>query len=115
MIEKLVGLADAYCEVSGQSRSAASKEIFQRGGHIDDLAAGNRDIATGTFERALNWFSSRWPDGAAWPADIARPDKFTDDASGAGTTSSPSAAAGSVQACSARESAEQAAIPGEAA
>jgi hypothetical protein len=74
LIENLVKVADAYCAATGQSRASVAKTIFGRGGHFDDLANGVRDLATGTHERALAWFAGNWPEDAAWPADIARPD-----------------------------------------
>ena len=73
LIEKLVVVADAFCAVSGQTRAAVAKAIFGRGGHLDDLAGGRRDIATQTYERALRWFADEWPAGAEWPVEVERP------------------------------------------
>lgn len=32
-----------------------------------------KTITLRTYDRALNWFSDNWPDGAEWPADVPRP------------------------------------------
>lgn len=72
-IADLVLVCDVYCATKDVSRSAVSRAIFDRSGHIADMAAGLRDISTSTFERSLAWFSENWPQGAAWPDSIERP------------------------------------------
>lgn len=32
-----------------------------------------KTITVRTYDRATQWFSDNWPDGAEWPASIARP------------------------------------------
>ncbi|WP_167382788.1 hypothetical protein [Brucella rhizosphaerae] len=59
LIEDLISEADRYCELAGVSRSSVSKTLFGRGGHIDDLIAGKRDLSTGIFERAMGWLKER--------------------------------------------------------
>lgn len=73
IIGNLVLLATTYCDATGRSRSAVSKIIHGRGGQIDDLASGHRDLTTGVAEGALRWFSDNWPAGLEWPAGIDRP------------------------------------------
>lgn len=73
LISNLIVLADTYCAKAQQSRASVAKAIFGRGGHLDDLASGRRDLATGTFEKAVQWFSANWPGDACWPATIRRP------------------------------------------
>ncbi|MDM9619099.1 hypothetical protein [Rhizobium sp. S96] len=46
--------------------------VFNRGAKLDGIANGG-DLATGTFERAMQWFSDNWPDDVAWPDDVSRP------------------------------------------
>lgn len=74
LILVLVGVADAYCAATGQSRAAVAKATLGRGGQIDALESGKRDLATGTFEKAMRWFSANWPADAQWPAGVARPE-----------------------------------------
>ncbi|MFC7064862.1 hypothetical protein [Brucella rhizosphaerae] len=59
LIGNLIFEADRYCELAGVSRSSVSKALFGRGGHIDDLIAGKRDLSTGIFERAMNWLKEQ--------------------------------------------------------
>ena len=73
IVSQLVLVADAYCAGSGTSRNAVSKQLFDRGGQIDALAAGKRDVNTATFERAMRWLSDNWPADTAWPDDVERP------------------------------------------
>lgn len=72
-IRRLVMTADCYCAGSGESRNALSKQLFGRGGQIDDLAAGRRDMTTRTAEDAFRWLSDNWPADAAWPEGVGRP------------------------------------------
>lgn len=74
-IAELLTVVDVFTAATGRSRGSLSKAIFDRGGgHFDDLATGSRDLATGTLERAMQWFSDNWPDGAEWPAQVKRPE-----------------------------------------
>lgn len=72
-IGDLLIVADVFVAATGRGRGSLSKAIFDRGGHFEDLATGARDLSTGTFERAMQWFSDNWPDGADWPDGIGRP------------------------------------------
>lgn len=69
-------LADIYCEATGNTRASVARVIHGRGGQIDDLATGRRDLMTRSAEDALQWFSDNWPVDRAWPADIHRPPAF---------------------------------------
>lgn len=72
-IEKLICLADIYCAATGQTRASLAKAIHGRGGQIDDLAAGLRDLTTRVAEDAFQWFSDHWPAETDWPDTIERP------------------------------------------
>lgn len=83
LIGQLLTVADEFCAATGMSRASLAKALFGRGGHLDDLQAGFRDLATGTLERAMLWLSENWPGASPWPAEIARPeqcDTFPQDA-----------------------------------
>lgn len=54
------------------SLSGISTRIFGDGKTFARIEAGG-DLTTGSFERAMRWFSENWPDGAEWPSDIERP------------------------------------------
>lgn len=70
--EQLLAVADAYCAARGLSRSRVSTLVFNAGMTLDRIALGG-DLATGSFERAMMWFSENWPVGAVWPRGIGRP------------------------------------------
>lgn len=72
MREQIVLVADHYAVATGVGRKRVSTVVLNRGSKLDDIASGG-DLATGTFERAMRWFSANWPEGADWPAEIPRP------------------------------------------
>lgn len=72
LIDGLLIVCDRYCRLAGIRRGTLSTRLFGRGTKLDDLVAGG-DLNTGTFERAMQWFSDHWPKGAAWPDEIPRP------------------------------------------
>lgn len=77
--DQLLNVARCYAEVVGTrgrdgrlSLSGISTRIFADGKTFARIAAGG-DLTTGSFERAMRWFSDNWPEGAVWPASIERP------------------------------------------
>jgi hypothetical protein len=70
--DQLITVADAYCLARQLSRSRVSTIVFNAGMTLDRIASG-RDLATGSFERAMRWFSQNWPEEAKWPKNIERP------------------------------------------
>lgn len=73
LITQLVSVSDTYCSATGLSRSRVSGIVLSGGTRLDDIAAGKSDLATRTYERAMLWFSTNWPDDADWPEGIDRP------------------------------------------
>jgi hypothetical protein len=71
--EQLLSVGDAFAAAVGLSRSRVSTVVLNRGSTLDAIAAGKVDVTTGTFEKAMFWFSSNWPDGVDWPVDVVRP------------------------------------------
>lgn len=78
--DQLVRVTDCYGAALGIGRQRVSTIVLNRGPTLDGLATGKKDVNTGTFERAMRWLSSNWPDGAVWPADVARPDPVVAEA-----------------------------------
>lgn len=70
--EQLLIVADRYAEASGIGRKRVSTLVLNGGGKLDAIAQG-RDLTTGSFERAMLWFSDNWPSTVSWPQGIARP------------------------------------------
>ncbi|MER2535513.1 MAG: hypothetical protein ABTQ31_10170 [Rhizobiaceae bacterium] len=70
--EQLLLVADRFAEASGIGRKRVSTIVLNGGAKLDAIAAG-RDLTTGSFERAMLWFSANWPEGLDWPAGVPRP------------------------------------------
>ncbi|WP_421581110.1 hypothetical protein [Shinella sp. M31] len=72
MRDQIIAISDVYGRLTGVGRKRVSTIVLNRGSKLDGIVAGG-DLNTGTFERAMQWFSDNWPAGADWPADIPRP------------------------------------------
>lgn len=76
MRDTLIRLARAYAAAKGRgdglALSGISTKIFNDGKTLDRIAAGG-DLVTGSYERAIKWFSENWPEDLEWPSDVARP------------------------------------------
>jgi hypothetical protein len=72
-IPHLLSLVDEYRRVREVSDARVSTLVFNDGSRIAQLRDG-RDIGTRRLDRAIQWFSDHWPEGADWPAVIVRPE-----------------------------------------
>ena len=70
--EQLLCVSERYSDTAGRARSRVSTIVLGSGRRLDAIAEGG-DLATGTFERAMQWFSDNWPADAVWPTDVPRP------------------------------------------
>jgi hypothetical protein len=63
---------DAY---SARQKLAAST-VFLRAARnarfLEDITAG-KGFTVRSYDNVMRWFSTNWPDGAEWPAHVARP------------------------------------------
>ncbi len=71
-IDSLLSVARRYGEAEGVPLTTVSSRALNDGKKLSALEGG-ADINVKRLERALVWFSSNWPSGAEWPADVARP------------------------------------------
>ena len=71
--EQLLLISDRYCAAAGIGRKRVSTIVMNGGGKLDAIANGS-DLTTGSFEKAMLWFSANWPAGAAWPDSVMRPE-----------------------------------------
>lgn len=71
--DQLVKAADCYGAALGIGRQRVSTVVLNRGATLDGIADGTKDCGTVTFERAMQWLSDNWPEGAEWPSSVARP------------------------------------------
>lgn len=74
LIDQLIAVATFYADARGLSLARVSTLVFNDGSKIGDLVGGDVDLVTRRHERAMQWFSDHWPDGAEWPAQVKRPD-----------------------------------------
>lgn len=77
--DQLLTLCEIYCSARGISRARVSTLVFN-GGHVLNRVVDGGDVTTGSFERAVQWFSDNWPDGVEWPAETIRPQHGADAA-----------------------------------
>lgn len=71
--DQLISVSDAYAAAMKIGRQRVSTIVLQRGATLQKIADGAADVTTGTFERAMLWFSTHWPEAAEWPEGVARP------------------------------------------
>ncbi|WP_378952188.1 hypothetical protein [Mesorhizobium sp. ANAO-SY3R2] len=71
-ISHLLKVVDAYRVATGTSETTVSHRVFRDTKKVRQLREGG-DMQIGRFNEALVWFSSSWPEGAIWPADVERP------------------------------------------
>jgi hypothetical protein len=70
--DAILALAHAYGSATGASTTTISSRVFNDGKKLAAIEAGS-DLFSGRLNRAVQWFSDNWPDGAEWPADVPRP------------------------------------------
>jgi hypothetical protein len=68
----LLNIAERHCLATGMSKARLATLIANDGKFFDRIEAGGGFTAR-TYERALQWFSTNWPDNAEWPAGVERP------------------------------------------
>ncbi|MGR9252713.1 hypothetical protein [Rhizobium leguminosarum] len=73
--EQLILVSDSFGSARGLGRQRVSTIVLNRGSTLDGVASGEKDVTTGTFERAMQWFSDNWPEGTEWPQDVQRPER----------------------------------------
>ncbi|MBB3965932.1 hypothetical protein [Rhizobium metallidurans] len=71
--EQLITVSDIFAQARGIGRQRLSTIVLNRGSTLDRIADGDSDLTTGTFEKAMLYFSDNWPEGADWPASVPRP------------------------------------------
>jgi len=72
-IENLKAVALAYCDAAGVPPKTLSWRVFNDGKKLDAILADKADLMTAGHEKAMQWLSDNWPEGAVWPDDVVRP------------------------------------------
>lgn len=71
-VAALLAVADAYAAAAGLAEATVSRHFLGASHRLRTIREGG-DIGARRIEAALADFSGRWPEGAAWPADVPRP------------------------------------------
>ena len=72
IIADLLTVVSAFATARNLSEGRVSTLAFGDGTRLKHLRSGG-DMGARRIERAMAWFSSNWPEGANWPADVPRP------------------------------------------
>lgn len=72
LTENILDLAKVFGAQRKLSPKTLSMYVFKSTFILDRLSSGG-DITTRSYERALQWFSDRWPEDVSWPDHIERP------------------------------------------
>jgi hypothetical protein len=70
--EILAALGGEFSRVSGRKPSGVWALAAKDARFMERIESG-QTFTVKTFDRAVQWFSDNWPDGAAWPEGVARP------------------------------------------
>lgn len=65
-------LADEWLRATGLRETILSNRLFEESKKLALLRAGG-DLTLARYRLAVQWFSSNWPEGAAWPDTVVRP------------------------------------------
>jgi len=71
-VSHLLKVIDTYIKTSGVKDVTLSFWMFNDSKKLAALRAGS-DITVGRYNAAMAWLSGKWPEGAEWPGDVARP------------------------------------------
>lgn len=72
LTDQLLTVARAYSAKREISLARLATLIFNDGKKFDLIEAG-KDLGTKSHDKAMQWFSDRWPADLDWPADVTRP------------------------------------------
>jgi hypothetical protein len=68
----LFKLAERFCASRRMEEATVGRLCAADGRFFLRLRAG-KTFTIKKFDEVVRWFSENWPDGAEWPAEIARP------------------------------------------
>jgi hypothetical protein len=78
-IDSMFAVAAAFGEARQIGEARISTIVFNDGRRLKRVREG-ADIGARSIERALQWFSDHWPEGAEWPSDVPRPERHAPEA-----------------------------------
>lgn len=71
--DNLFKLRDAYCGKTGASHSTVAQGACGDWRFFDRIGKGSASFTARTYDKALLWFSTRWPADVSWPEGVERP------------------------------------------
>lgn len=74
LISRLQIVSDAYCEAVALRREQISYRLFADQRRLGDVFSDRRGMTVASFEKAMLWFASNWPEGLDWPEGVERPE-----------------------------------------
>lgn len=69
----LAALGEEFARVSGRKLRGVWAMAAKDARFIERVESGHT-FTLKTFDSVTRWFSDNWPDGAAWPECVKRPD-----------------------------------------
>ena len=72
-IDDLKKVASAYALAAGISIATVSSHATGDGAKLTSVLERDADMTTRRFDTTMWWFADNWPEGAPWPAGVARP------------------------------------------
>lgn len=73
LTQQLLTVAHAYAAAEGLDLSRVSWRAFSESKTLVALMEGRSSPTLRRADRGLQWLSDHWPEGADWPAAVARP------------------------------------------
>ena len=71
---QLLHLAELYGEASGLPFTRIGSRMMRDSSFLIRIRDGD-GFNVKTFDKAVAWFSTNWPDGVIWPDNVERPAK----------------------------------------
>lgn len=71
-IDHLIAVAAEFGRAANLDDTTVSWRLFGDSKKLPAIKAG-ADIQVKRLEKAMTYLSSNWPEGAVWPAQVARP------------------------------------------
>lgn len=72
LASQLLSLAAAYAKARGLEESTVGRLCASDGRFFSNIRSG-LTFTVRKHDRVVGWFAENWPEGAPWPADVARP------------------------------------------
>lgn len=79
LTKNLLSVSAAYCAVCGLNESTVGRQCAADGRFFSRIREG-KTFTIKKYDEVIVWFSVHWPEGADWPAGVARPESAIKEA-----------------------------------